>query len=71
MNTQDHIERIRQARALLAPVIAGTDEPQIEALLRNADMELHWALWNLGESVEIRAESGASPVNSQLSGLTL
>lgn len=71
MTTEDHVERIRQARALLAPIIAGTEEPQIETILRNADMELHWALWNLGEAVEIRAELGTSPSHSQLSGLTL
>ena len=23
---------------------------------RSADMELHWALWNLGEPVSLRAE---------------
>jgi hypothetical protein len=30
-------------------LIAQPLEPQIEAILRSADMELHWALWNLGE----------------------
>ena len=56
MTTPTHVERIRQARALLATVIAEAEEPQIETILRSADMELHWALWNLGETVELRAE---------------
>ena len=28
----------------------------IETLLGEADMVLHWALWNLGEPVELRPE---------------
>jgi len=48
--------RIRQARELIAEALHGVDIPQIEAMLRNADMELHWALWNLGEPVALRPE---------------
>lgn len=56
MNLDDRITQIRQARALIASALAGGDLPQIEAMLRNADMELHWALWNLGEPVALRPE---------------
>jgi hypothetical protein len=56
MNIQDRIERIKQARELVATAMQGLDVPQIEAMLRNADMELHWALWNLGEPVALRPE---------------
>lgn len=54
MTDQDQIERIAQARALLAPLLHGGAQPQIEAILHSADMELHWALWNLGVPVEHR-----------------
>ncbi len=56
MNAEQQIELIKQARALLARAIAGGDLPQIEAILHSADMELHWALWNLGEPVALRPE---------------
>lgn len=32
------------------------DAPQIEAILRSADIELHWGLWNLGDDVPLRPE---------------
>ena len=53
---EEQIRRIREARALIAAARARCDLPQIEAMLRNADMELHWALWNLGEPVSLRPE---------------
>lgn len=53
---EDRIRKIRQARALLAEAMRDCELPQIEAMLRNADMELHWALWNLGEPVSLRPE---------------
>jgi hypothetical protein len=56
MDNTNQIQRIRQARELIALAMQGIDLPQIEAMLRNADMELHWALWNLGDSVELRPE---------------
>ena len=56
MDIQQQIMRIRQARELIAEALHGVDIPQIEAMLRNADMELHWALWNLGEPVALRPE---------------
>lgn len=56
MHTEERIARIRQARELVIAAIKGCDSPQIETMLRNADMELHWALWNLGEAVSLRPE---------------
>jgi hypothetical protein len=56
MKTEDLVARVRQARELVAAAIAGCDSPQIETMLRNADMELHLALWNLGEDVSLRPE---------------
>ncbi len=56
MKSEDLVARIRQARALIAPAIGGCDSPQIENMLRSADMELHLALWNLGETVSLRPE---------------
>ncbi len=56
MDNETRIQRIRQARELVVSAMQGLDLPQIEAMLRNADMELHWALWNLGDSVQLRPE---------------
>lgn len=56
MKTEDRVSSIRQARELIISAIAGCDSPQIEAMLRNADMELHLALWNLGEAVSLRPD---------------
>lgn len=53
---EECIAKIRQARSLLAAAMAGCDVPQIEAMLRTADTELHWALWNLGEPVSLHPE---------------
>lgn len=56
MVIKEQIARIEQARTLLAAALKDCDSPQIEAMLRNADMELHWALWNLGVVVPHRPE---------------
>ena len=56
MKTEDRIARIRQARELIISAMSGCDSPQIETMLRSADMELHLALWNLGETVSLRPE---------------
>jgi hypothetical protein len=53
---EDCIAKIRQERTLLAAAMSACDTPQIEAMLRNADRELHWALWNLGEPVSLHPE---------------
>lgn len=55
-NTSNQVEHIKQAREQIASAMQGCDIPQIEKMLRNADMELHWALWNLGEAVALRPE---------------
>ena len=56
MPLANSISAIEQARALLKKALADCDIPQIESMLRNADMELHWALWNLGVVVALRPE---------------
>jgi hypothetical protein len=60
MDLQKRIDTIQQARALLDAAATGCDLPQIEAMLRNADAELHWALWNLGVPVPLRPEKDAA-----------
>ena len=50
------LQRIAQARALLSEVIEGTDLPMIERTVKLADMNLHWAQWNLGEPVTLMPE---------------
>jgi len=57
MNRETCIARIAEARANLKELLQDCDLPQIETMLRNADMELHWALWNLGVPVPLRAEA--------------
>lgn len=56
MKTEDLAVRIHRARELLVPAINECESPQIETMLRSADMELHLALWNLGETVSLRPE---------------
>ena len=67
MDREQMLERMAQARALLREVIEATDLPMIERTLLLADMNLHWALWNLGAPVslmpemEYSAERGSNP----------
>ena len=56
MQTEERVALIWQARKLVSSAMSDCDTPQIEAILRSADMELHWALWNLGEAVPLRPE---------------
>ncbi len=49
MNIENNIEKIRSARELLREALQDCDLPQIQNSLRQADMELHWALWNMAE----------------------
>jgi hypothetical protein len=56
MNVEKNIAAIEEARAVIRKALAECELPQIQAMLRNADMELHWALWNLGVAVPIRPE---------------
>ena len=67
MDREPMLERIAEARALLREVIEATDLPMIERTLLLADMNLHWAQWNLGAPVslmpetEYSAERGRNP----------
>ena len=57
MQHEEVLDRIAQARALLKEVIAGTDLPMIERSVKIADMNLHWAQWNLGVPTSLMPES--------------
>lgn len=62
MTIDQRVEKLKQARKLVAEAVAGCGIPQLESTLREVDMNLHWALWNLGEvadlapDLEVRAE---------------
>ena len=56
MKIEQRIEKLKQARRLVAEAVEGSGIPQLESTLRDADMNLHWALWNLGEVTELRPE---------------
>jgi hypothetical protein len=56
MERETYVARISEIRAQLRELLQGCKSPQIETMLRNADMELHWALWNLGVVVPLRPE---------------
>ena len=58
------IDRLRRARRLVHEIHVGTDIPQIQSILRHADQNLHWALWNLGEVDELRPDLPGSIVAS-------
>lgn len=64
---EQQIRKIKEARAAIAAARQGCELPQIEAMLKNADLELHWALWNLGEPVSLHPETGSDrPGSSKL-----
>jgi len=50
------LERITRVRDLLREVIEATDSPMIERTLKLADMNLHWAQWNLGAPTTLLPE---------------
>ena len=56
MEREQMLERIAQARALLREIIEATDLPMIERTLMLADMNLHWAQWNLGVPTSLMPE---------------
>lgn len=56
MKPEQMIEKLKQARALVDEVYQGTDIPQIQSIIRHADQNLHWALWNLGEIETLRPD---------------
>lgn len=59
MTPEQRSELIAQARRLLREALTGGDLPQIDAILRSADDELHWAQWNLGQTVPLRPDLDA------------
>lgn len=61
MDRESCIAHITEAREGLRLLLQDCDLPQIETMLRNADMELHWALWNLGVAVPLRPEAEYEP----------
>lgn len=56
MTDEQRIDKLEQARRLVAEAVADCGVPQIEKILRDADTNLHWALWNLGAPVSLRPE---------------
>lgn len=54
LTPDEMIDRLKAARELVAEVYDGTDLPQIQSTIRQADMNLHWALWNLGAVESLR-----------------
>ena len=62
LSPEEMIDRLRRARQLVNEIHLGTDIPQIQSILRHADQNLHWALWNLGEIDELRPDLPGSVV---------
>jgi len=56
VNREQMLERISRERDLLREVIEATDSPMIERTLKLADMNLHWAQWNLGAPTTLLPE---------------
>ncbi len=61
LEPREMIDRLDRARALLREVYQGTDIPQIQSMMRHADQNLHWALWNLGEVRGLRPDLPEAP----------
>ena len=57
MSHENQIEKLQAARALIREAASDLGVPMLEVALREADMNLHWALWNLGEEVELLPEA--------------
>lgn len=62
MNRDQMIDNIRRARVLARAVYDATELPQLQLILRHADQNLHWALWNLGQIDELRPDLPGSIV---------
>lgn len=62
LTPEEMIDRLRRARQLVDEIYVGTDIPQIQSILRHADQNLHWALWNLGQVDELRPDLPGSVV---------
>lgn len=60
MQPDEMIEKLKEARRLVDEIATGTDIPQIQSILRQADQNLHWALWNLGSVDSLRPDLPAA-----------
>ncbi len=60
MQPDEMIEKLKEARHLVEEIYSGTDIPQIQSILRHADQNLHWALWNLGSVDSLRPDLPAA-----------
>ena len=56
MTNEERIQKIRTARTLILEALDDCGIPMIEGALSEADLNLHWALWNMGEPVELQPE---------------
>ena len=56
VEVDEMIRKINQARSLVREVMTQANIPQIERCMQLADMNLHWAKWNLGDIDEIMPE---------------
>ncbi len=56
MEVEEIIRKIDAARTLIRSIRDTTDIPQIDRCMQLADMNLHWAKWNLGDIDEIMPE---------------
>ena len=65
MTRPQMIANLRRARALARAVYDATELPQIQLILRHADQNLHWALWNLGQIDELRPDLPESIVDGK------
>jgi len=57
MTHETEIEKLKAARVLIQEAAAGLAVPMLQAALTEADMNVHWALWNIGEEVELLPET--------------
>jgi hypothetical protein len=64
MTRAEMIAQLRRARTLARAVSDATDLPQLQLILRHADQNLHWALWNLGQIDELRPDLPGSIVGA-------
>ena len=56
ITVEQRIDDLKQARKLIKRAMTAFGIPQLESTLQEADMNLHWALWNLGQIDELRPE---------------
>jgi hypothetical protein len=68
LDVAGQLERLRAARDLLREAAALTDEPAVYQAIELADMNLHWACWQLG-SVEQIAPQLERTAPSQTGGV--